>query len=364
MENLTGGTPPVRYLPCVVPCKLYFNSGETGPRADRAYRDRLFRMIFKDKREFLELYNALNGTSYDRPEDLTAETLENAVYLGMKNDLAFLVYAHLSLYEHQSTRNPNMPLRNLFYVSGIYSRLTRDSNLYGEKLIKIPKPQFVVFYNGTDPMPESSVIRLSEAFDSEEENGEPDLELKVRILNINPGNNRKLMEQCRTLWEYAQYVTNVREYAQYVTNVRKYAESLELDASVECAIRECIGQGILKELLLRNRSEVKTVSIFEYNEERHMKQEREENYRYGKEDGRREGLDEGRREGLEKGIAIGKTAGRAEGAQAYIRLCMEFGLKKNAAAARLMEHFGMTEEEAEEFAAGAYGAGPGGPSRS
>ena len=341
MENLTGGTPPVRYLPCVVPCKLYFNSGETGPRADRAYRDRLFRMIFKDKREFLELYNALNGTSYDRPEDLTAETLENAVYLGMKNDLAFLVYAHLSLYEHQSTRNPNMPLRNLFYVSGIYSRLTRDSNLYGEKLIKIPKPQFVVFYNGTDPMPESSVIRLSEAFDSEEENGEPDLELKVRILNINPGNNRKLMEQCRTLWEYAQYVTKVREYA----------ENLELDAAVECAIRECIGQGILKELLLRNRSEVKTVSIFEYNEEQHMKQEREENYRYGKEDGLREGLDKGRREGRLEGL----EKGRSEGAQAYLRLCMEIGMEKHAAAARLTEQFEMTEESAIELTDKIYG---------
>ena len=108
--------------------------------------------------------------------------------------------------------------------------------------------------------------------------------------------------------------------------------------------------GILKELLLRNRSEVKTVSIFEYNEEQHMKQEREENYRYGKEDGRREGLDEGRREGLEKGIAIGKTAGRAEGAQAYLRLCMEFGLEKNAAAARLAEQFKMPEKEAKEFA--------------
>ena len=191
-----------------------------------------------------------------------------------------------------------------------------DSNLYGEKLIKIPKPQFVVFYNGTDPMPESSVIRLSEAFDSERDGGEPDLELKVTILNINPGNNRKLMEQCRTLWEYAQYVTKVREYA----------ENLELDAAVECAIRECIGQGILKEFLLKNRSEVKAVSIFEYNEEQHMKQEREENYRYGKEDGLREGI------------------------QSYVQLCAEFGMNESEVILKLVNQFGLTESEAKKFA--------------
>ena len=131
----------------------------------RNYKDRVFRMIFKEKKEFLELYNAMNGTDYKTPEDLIVTTLENAIYLGMKNDVSFLVYDQLALYEHQSTENPNMPLRNLMYVSSIYSELTKDANLYGTRLVKIPEPKFVVFYNGTEEMPEYSELRLSDAFE-------------------------------------------------------------------------------------------------------------------------------------------------------------------------------------------------------
>ena len=110
------------------------------PQPVRTYKDRLFRMIFKDKAEFLTLYNALNGTSYDDPEALKITTLEHAVYIGMKNDLSFLLDMHLPLYEHQSSHNPNMPLRDLLYVASIYSRLTQDATLYGTKLIKLPTP--------------------------------------------------------------------------------------------------------------------------------------------------------------------------------------------------------------------------------
>ena len=103
----------------------------------REYKDRLFRMIFKEKGKFLELYNALNGTDYGNPDDLTVTTLENAIYMGMRNDVSYLLYDRLSLYEHQASINPNMPLRNLFYVADIYSTLTRDANLYGFKLIML-----------------------------------------------------------------------------------------------------------------------------------------------------------------------------------------------------------------------------------
>ena len=168
------------------------------PQPVRTYKDRLFRMIFRDKAEFLTLYNALNGTSYDDPDALKITTLEHAVYIGMKNDLSFLLDMHLPLYEHQSSHNPNMPLRDLLYVASIYSRLTQDANLYGTKLIKLPTPQFAVFYNGTAPMPERSVVRLSDAFEHPTE--DPALELKVLVLNINPGYNEELMQSCRTLW--------------------------------------------------------------------------------------------------------------------------------------------------------------------
>lgn len=179
----------------------------------RTYKDRVFRMIFKEKKEFLELYNAMNGTDYKIPEDLIVTTLENAIYLGMKNDVSFLVYDQLALYEHQSTENPNMPLRNLMYVSSIYSELTKDANLYSTRLVKIPEPKFVVFYNGTEEMPEYSELRFSDAF--EHCSGEMCLKLKTYVLNINSGCNRELMSKCRTLQDYMIFVNKVREYSRF-----------------------------------------------------------------------------------------------------------------------------------------------------
>ena len=109
---------------------------------------KLFRMLFSDRKNLLSLYNAVNGSSYEDPDALEIVTLENAVYMGMKNDLAFIVDTGLFLYEHQSTKNPNMPLRNLLYVADLYSVLTKDMFLYGELPVAIPEPRFVVFYNG------------------------------------------------------------------------------------------------------------------------------------------------------------------------------------------------------------------------
>ena len=128
---------------------------------NREYKDRVFRMLLKDPRVALEVYNAMNGTSYDNPDELIITTLENAVYLGMKNDVSFILGTQLVLYEHQSTPNPNMPLRNLAYVACVYMAYVFGDNLYGRKLIKIPEPRFVVFYNGRDKMPEQSVFSVS-----------------------------------------------------------------------------------------------------------------------------------------------------------------------------------------------------------
>lgn len=79
-------------------------------RVARNHKDRLFRMIFREKKELLSLYNAVNGTFYTNAEDLEIVTLENAIYMNMKNDLAFIMDSYLNLYEHQSTYSPNMPL--------------------------------------------------------------------------------------------------------------------------------------------------------------------------------------------------------------------------------------------------------------
>ena len=181
--------------------------------ANRNYKDTVFRMLFSDKKNLLSLYNAVNSRDYTNPDDLEIVTLENAIYMGMKNDLAFIIDTNLYLYEHQSTYNPNMPLRDLFYISSEYQKMLDQKSLYSSSLQKIPTPNFIEFYNGTDTLSDYSEHKLSSAF--ENLSGEPKLELIVTVLNINEGHNALLMEHCRTLKEYSQYVTKVR--IQYVS---------------------------------------------------------------------------------------------------------------------------------------------------
>ena len=168
-------------------------------RANKKYKDTVFRMLFSDRENLLSLYNAINGTTYENPEALEIVTLENAIYMGMKNDLAFIVDTNLFLYEHQSTYNPNMPLRDLLYISSEYQKLVDHRSLYPSILQKIPAPNFIVFYNGTRKKEDRWENLLSEAFEHLE--GKPNLELRVVTLNINENHNRELMEQCKILRE-------------------------------------------------------------------------------------------------------------------------------------------------------------------
>ncbi|WP_394916390.1 hypothetical protein [uncultured Robinsoniella sp.] len=119
---------------------------------NRKHKDCLFRLIFQNKRDLLELYNSMNGTHYENEEDLIINTMENVVYMGMKNDLSFLIGGTLNLYEHQSSINPNMPLRGLFYIANLYQGYIemKDADIYGSKLIGLPMPQYLVFYNGEE----------------------------------------------------------------------------------------------------------------------------------------------------------------------------------------------------------------------
>lgn len=178
---------------------------------NRTYKSRIFAMLFSDRNELLKLYNAINGTSYDDPDLLQINTLENVVYMSMQNDVSFIIELGLNLYEHQSTYSPNLPVRYLLYVADVYSDYTKDMNLYGTKAVKLPTPKFVIFYNGQAEQPDRKELKLSELFTVPEE--EPSLELKAVMLNINKGHNRKLMETCKTLHDYAEYTSRVREYA-------------------------------------------------------------------------------------------------------------------------------------------------------
>lgn len=250
--------------------------------ANRMYKSRIFAMLFSDRNELLKLYNAINGTSYDDPDLLQVNTLENAVYMSMQNDVSFIIDMRLNLYEHQSTYSPNLPVRYLLYVADVYSDYTKDMNLYGTKAVKLPTPRFVIFYNGQAEQPDRKELKLSELFSIPD--ADPSLELKAVMLNINKGHNRKLKETCRTLQDYAEYTFRVREYAA----------EMPLDLAVEQAITECISEGILADFLRKNRAEAKKVSIYEYDEERHMRQTREE--------GMEEGYANGFSQGIEQGI--------------------------------------------------------------
>ena len=278
--------------------------------ANRKYKDTVFRMLFSDKENLLSLYNAVSGKNYEDPGELEIVTLENAIYMGIKNDLAFILDTNLYLYEHQSTYNPNIPLRDLLYITAEYQKLIDDKSLYSSTLQKIPAPSFLVFYNGKLKKEDRWVNYLSEAYENKPD--DPNLELKVVTLNINKGHNKELMEQCKTLGEYAQYVAKVRENT----------ETMSLDAAVAKAVDECIHEGILREFLRKNRAEVMAVSIFEYDKEEEERKLRKAEYEYGVECG------------IERGIAIGRSEG-------------EFNAKRQISYS--LSESGMSEEQIAEI---------------
>ena len=249
-----------------------------GTTVNRTFKSTVFIMVFDDKRNLLELYNAMTGKHYTDSEQLEINTLENAVYMSMKNDLSFLIDGRLSLYEHQSTYNPNLPLRFLIYISQLYAGMTRNENLYGTKAVQIPPPEFVIFYNGEKDMPEETPLRLSDMYGLEVKS--PKLELEAVMLNISGSHNSRLKEACRTL----------KDYAVYTDKIRLYSKEQPLPEAVERAIDECIAEDVLKDFFTKNRAEAKAMSIFEYDQERHIRQEREEAWEEGHAEGRVSGL--------------------------------------------------------------------------
>ena len=233
------------------------------------YKDTLFRMIFRDKKNLLSLYNALNKTSYTNPDDMKITTLEDVIYVGMKNDVSFLLSSIMNLFEHQSTFNPNMPVRGLLYLARIYQNYIRENglNIYSSTQIPLPVPVYVVFYNGRKEEAEYQELKLSDAFKKSEFSGQAALECRVIMLNINLGHNKELFENCRILWEYAYFINEVREN-------QKKGSSIE--AAVRQAQKSCIEQDILKEFLEKNSAEVSDVILEEFNEEQYAEGLREE----------------------------------------------------------------------------------------
>ena len=280
-------------------------SGVAMPAVNRTFKSTVFIMLFEDKKNLLELYNAISGKHYTDPELLEINTLENAIYMSIKNDVSFLIDGRLSLYEHQSTYNPNLPLRFLLYIANQYASITKDVNLYGTRLIEIPTPEFIIFYNGRKDCPDRQVLRLSDMYTVKDKSYK--LELEATMLNINGTHNQNLKEACRTL----------KEYAIYTDKIRKYTEKMSLEDAVELAICECIEEGILKEFLEKHRAEAKAMSIFEYDQEKHIRMEREEAW----EEGRREGRESGLREGEENTKRIFKLAQAGKTPKEIAEIC-------------------------------------------
>lgn len=270
----------------------------------REYKSNVFAMLLEVPNYALEVYNALNGSSYEDVSLLEIKKLNSGIILSMRNDASFLLDSYMNLYEHQSTSNPNMPLRFLLYFSSILQDMVaqKEYDLYGKKQIPIPTPKFVVFYNGVEARPEKETMRLSDAFLQKNEHYQ--LELMCEVYNINPGNNIDVMKNSHVLSGYTDFVEKVRE---------KMVENKDIKEAVSEAIDECIKEGILKDFFQKNRKEVEEVAALDFTFERREELIRRDSFEEGKEEGRLEGREEGRLEGREEGRLEGREEGKLEG---------------------------------------------------
>ncbi len=241
------------------------------------HKDTLFQLVFgkeENKRNLLELYNAITGSDYDNIDDLTINTLEKAIYMNMKNDVSCIIDARMALFEHQSTFNPNMPLRGFFYFASLYhdyvDSLT-DIDIYSNRLITIPTPQYVVLYNGTDKNIEDKMtLKLSDAFKHEDKT--KGFEWTATMININVGHSQQLMEKCEALKGYSMFVHKVRTHTNELGN---------FEAGFEKAVDECIKEGYLAEILKKSRAEVHKVCLYEFDQEKHDKITFNDGYKNG-----------------------------------------------------------------------------------
>ncbi len=299
---------------------------DKGTYVQRTHKDTLFRFIFRNKQKLLQLYNALSSSDYKDTDLLTITSLENVLYLGYKNDISFLIDMTLYLVEHQGSWNPNMPLRGVFYFARLYQNYIDENgyDLYGSKAFLLPYPQFIVFYNGTAKKPERQILKLSDSFPQKQAHGfftPPALECQALMLNINYGNNRQLMENCRPLMEYSQFIHQIRqyitagytpahavdsavnvciqkgiladvlkahrklmEYSQFIHQIRQYITAGYTPAhAVDSAVNVCIQKGILADVLKAHRKEVITMFLEDYDEELHLRTLRREGYEDGME---------------------------------------------------------------------------------
>ena len=236
--------------------KRRISMAEKKDNVSAKFKDNVFCMLYADKANLLDLYNALNNSSYKNVDDLQVTTLNGGSYMKYKNDASFLLCMSLYMFEQQSSKNPNMPLRFLHYVSDVFRELFSNSMLHRRSMIKIPVPHFVTFYNGLEKwIEDEEEIRLSDMYEIPTDN--PELELKVRVININK--DVHILNKCKTLRDYMTFVNKVR--------FKMGVEGDDVRIAVTEAMDECIDEDILVDFFEQHREEVVEVSIYDYDEE-------------------------------------------------------------------------------------------------
>jgi hypothetical protein len=259
---------------------------------NRSYKDSVFSLLFNDPETLRELYCALEGVTLPPDVPITINTLEGVLFMERVNDISFAVGNKLVvILEHQSTVNPNMPLRCLLYLARLYEKIIDNKDVYKSKLVTIPRPECFVLYNGTADYPDQTMLKLSDAFADVKElgfEGSADLELTVKVININKGHNEKLVRQCKKLDGYSDFIAKARECER---------ELGSREEGVKAAVKYCVSRGILKEFLELHSSEVFNMLFTEWNWDDALAVRFEE----GLEEGLEEGREEGREEGLEQG---------------------------------------------------------------
>ncbi len=298
--------------------------------SNQQYRDRLFHFIFGSEahRDWtLSLYNAVNNSDYSEPEAVQITTIEDILYLGMRNDVSFLIANNMNLYEQQSTFNPNMPLRSLQYLANLYDKYitANDLNKYSSRQLRLPVPKLLVFYNGPDEFPDEQFLYLRDAFP---EGSSPDVEVRTRMLNINAGHNQELMKRCQPL----------REYSWITDTIFNYRKIMDLDSAVDKALHDMPDDFLLKPILRIHQVEVKSMLLTEYDEERQRMLDRKDGLEEGIEIGRREGIETGRREGIETGRREGIIFGAIEA-------MLDLGIEDNKIIEHIAARYNISGEE-------------------
>ncbi|MDR0562678.1 MAG: hypothetical protein LBG73_08320 [Spirochaetaceae bacterium] len=227
---------------------------------NRQHKDGVFTAYFGNLDRLRQLYSAATGEPVSPSAVITVNTLSDVLFMYWKNDISFMIDRLIILFvEHQSTLNRNIPLRMFLYGGRVYEKLLELRGLYRQKQIRLPRPLFFVFYNGSELMPDRWEERLSDAFEG---SGSAGLELTVVFLNINAGHNEELMARCPALREYSQFIAKVRAVQAELTPEKPRQISEE---AVTRSVKYCIEHNIMRDFLRENASEVVNMLFTEYN---------------------------------------------------------------------------------------------------